>query len=264
MSNFCYVTQLNREVNADLPYDGYIKFVIPANETLVNRTFSLAFNNANTVRIIDGNFVQSDGTTVIGDHVDFNAGAGKNVYVGASGGTVLIPRYDVFQLICASSVYCTDGPVLTDASFIKWNTGLWAIRVMANTDINVNDIVPNTTLTQFNIRNDVSKEITGNLSSFASFTNMERLILFGNNKVTGSLSDIYNLKELTALWIDQTSIITGDITALAEAQVAENSPRTSGTLDIINDSGKFTYNGGVFKRGNIVFSGSGYTINQTS
>ena len=256
----CLVGKLKRAVgNYNLPYKGYIGFNIPANETLVNRTFSLAFTNAETVKILNGNFVQSDGTT---DHVDFPAGGGKNVYVGAEGGTVLIPRYDVIQLICASSIYCIDGPVLTDASFIKWNTDILVIRARVNADINVDDVASNVLLNNFVIKNLDNKNITGSLSSFAPLSSLERLVLFGKNSVIGNISDLSNNKGLEVLYLDPTSVITGAVEDLAAAQFAGG--RTSGTIDIVNESGMFTYNGGVFKRGNIVFSGSGYVINQTS
>lgn len=259
----CFVKKLKKVVNNDhLSYEGYIRFNIPANETLVNRTFSLAFTNAETVKILNGNFVQSDGTTVIGDHVDFSAYGGKNVYVGAEGGTVLIPRYDVIQLICASSLYCVDGPVLTDPSFIKWNTDIIVIRAIAGADINVDDVASNILMNNFVIRNLNNKKITGSLSSFASLSTLKRLIIFGENSVIGNISDLSNNKSLEVLWFDPTSVITGAVEDLAAAQFAGG--RTSGTIDILNDSGKLTYNGNVFKRGNIVFSGSGYVINQTS
>ena len=112
-------------------------------------------------------------------------------------------------------------------------------------------------------------DVTGDLSDFENKNLLEALVIYGNSpgysKVTGNIMSLCNDVKLTTLTLSRCNKIEGDIEALANAMYNNGNGRTDGTL-IVN-AGRSTVTCGSDKcedyggyTATITFSVSGPTI----
>lgn len=280
MENKCFVTEYDcAGSNDNLEYFGYFKIPVPASNDLAKRTIYLGFlpteddNTDLKVKILNGTFVDSGGSTSIGTEIQFASGVPQTIYVGNTGGTVLVPKYSLRYYKGGGSsmnynVNAALGPVLVgDMSMFQYNSQLKSFYSNINADVDVNKVV-STALVELCIRN--RGKTSGNLSSFADKASLEYLALLGGNgMVTGDISVLGQNKALSRFTCELSGV-SGELNAFADAQITAG--RTSGTLYITCRKGTLYYfaasdaqheNPIAFKSGNIAFSNGGYTITKT-
>ena len=198
----CLVTKLKGSVNDEsLRRLGEMKLHVDSVSNSV--IFSLNLDADVTIRIVGNGYFVSNDNTNLGKTIATKNYDNKNIKANGSNFDVFISNKDTIKGIYLTNVvfdlseltYCTS---LTE--FVDWNTSS-----ILTGDISIFKNLKNL----INIHIEGSKQITGQLSDIAGLTNLTTLSLSSPN-ITGQLSDIAGLTNLTTLSLSSPNI-TGQL-----------------------------------------------------
>ena len=202
----CLVTKLKGSVNDEsLRRLGEMKLHVDSVSNSV--IFSLNLDADVTIRIVGNGYFVSNDNTNLGKTIATKNYDNKDIKANGSNFDVFISNKDTIKGIYLTNVvfdlselaYCTSLTV-----FVDWNT-----PSILTGDISIFKNLKNL----INIHIEGSKQITGQLSDIAGMTNLTTLSLPSPN-ITGQLSDIAGMTNLTTLSLPSPNI-TGQLSDIA-------------------------------------------------
>ena len=203
MTNKCFITKYPTAVdNKDLLKLGEFRVNFNKTQSSTNRFVGVGSNKAQTITVIGGTF--TDGTTskpVIGN------GDYTRMDVSNTDCKVCIPdKYSITQFIMQSN---DDQVAELDFSYF---INISSISVNGKSlSLNTSNLKDCKLLTNFQATD--SATVTGTLSDIAGLSNLTSIVI-ANTQVTGTLSDIAGLSNLTRINIANTQV-TGTLSDIA-------------------------------------------------